>query len=73
MSREKEILEALLPIVFGDGHNPEGIVGILEHDESGLGANCDKNICSKCKMSNFWEENPDVEKMLKELGLWELY
>ena len=31
-------------------------------------ANCDKNICSKCKMSNFWEENPDVEKMLKELG-----
>lgn len=73
MSREKEILEALLPIVFGDEHNQEGIVGILEHDEHGLGANCDKNACSKCRMSALWDEYPEIKKIMTENDLWERY
>lgn len=66
ISENIKLLEDLLKIVIGDEHNQEGILGILEHDEHGLGANCDKNACSKCRMITLWEKYPVLNKFVEK-------
>ncbi len=64
-----KLLGDLFKIVIGDKHNPEGIIGILEHDEHGLGENCDKNACSKCRMISLWDEYPLLRKFVDKSEL----
>lgn len=55
IKEQKQEIEFLRYHLFGDSDDM-GLYAYLEHDEVGLGANCDKSKCKKCNIIQYIKE-----------------